>query len=318
MRRAFLTVLPITQFAACTLADGPSLGSSEQYGESLNGESLNGESLNGESLNGESLNGESLNGPNTGVFTIWTSLDGVTLNGLSLSSTSLDASVFSGTYGGTTFTGTDMIGATFHAMRGNGHDVLLRVSSVRLPVAPATAWFYYVDYLEDDGEWYPACKKQGEILASVPINGVWDHHWGEPGGGAHLTDDPTKFTFACEKTGAIAKCVVDGYEPWSTFNGVQLAHHHEACVRLLRADYCGDGTSYTKNGRLINLYDGIGVQLDTDDWGFEAEWTPDGAPCVTSHHRATVDIPCYDPALEQTCGQLDHFNSGTLLMNELP
>jgi ADYC domain-containing protein len=317
MRHPLLAALPIMQLLACTLADEPSLGSSTSNLEGLNGESLNGESLNGESLNGESLNGESLNGPNPGVFTVWVSLSDVVLGGTTLTSTTLDASVFTGTAGASTFSGEQMIGAQFHAQRGDGRPVTVRISSVRTPTAPHTAWFYYVDYLEDDGLWYPTCKTSTEVLAAVPVNGIWDHHWGVAGGGAHI-DDPTKFTFGCEKTGAIAKCVVDGYEPWTTFNGVLLERHHEACVRLLRADYCGDGKSYTTNGRLLNLYDGIGVQSDTDDWGIEAEWNADGALCVTSHHRASVDIPCYDPALEATCGQLAHFSSGTLLMDEIP
>ena len=29
--------------------------------------------------------------------------------------------------------------------------------------------------------------------------------------------------------------------------------HHQACVRMVRADYCGDGRSWTVNGRRVNL-----------------------------------------------------------------
>ena len=48
-------------------------------------------------------------------------------------------------------------------------------------------------------------------------------------------------------------------------------------VRMIRADYCGDGTSWTVNGRTIDLYDGLGINVDTSAWTFEAEWTPSGA-----------------------------------------
>ena len=58
-----------------------------------------------------------------------------------------------------------------------------------------------------------------------------------------------------------------------------LADYHQACTRMLRADYCGDGTPHTVDGTLINIYDGIGIQRDTDDWAFEAEWTTTGARC---------------------------------------
>ncbi|HEU4408415.1 MAG TPA: ADYC domain-containing protein [Polyangiaceae bacterium] len=36
-----------------------------------------------------------------------------------------------------------------------------------------------------------------------------------------------------------------------------LQNHLVACTRMLRADDCGDGTSYTVNGTTINLYDGV-------------------------------------------------------------
>ena len=57
--------------------------------------------------------------------------------------------------------------------------------------------------------------------------------------------------------------------------------------------------------------------LDTDDWPMEAEWNPAGALCFTDHHRATTEIEC-DTHPEVDCGNLEHFSTGTLLMNELP
>jgi len=319
MMRTIQTLIAIAALPACTLSDASSFGSSTQYGESLNGESLNGESLNGESLNGESLNGESLNGPNNGNFTQYTLLDSATLNGRAFDSITLEASVFTGMIGNVRFTGSHIAGTHFDAVRGDGSLVTLRITSAVAPTAPSTAWTYYVDYLETDGQWYPTCKSSGTLLRSVALNGRWDHNLGTPTGGSHI-DDPTKFTFACDKLGAIAKCVLTlGYEPWTTTaNGVSLAPFHQACSRMLRADYCGDGTSYTTNGRLLNLYDDIGIQDDADTWAVEAEWTAAGARCVTSHHRASVAIPCYDPALEADCGNTAHFDDGTLIVDELP
>jgi hypothetical protein len=301
--------------SACTLADTAEGTESEEL-EGFNGENLNGENLNGENLNGENLNGENLNGPNTGAFTIWTSLEGVTINGNTLDSASLAATVFSGSRGGNTLTGADFLGAEFTAMRGDGKTVTLRVSSVVEPVAPNTKWNYFVDYLDDDNQWYSICHNAGGPLAAIPLEGTWDHRWGVPGGGSH-TDDPTRFTFACTQIGTLAKCVYDGYEPWVS---PLMARHHQACARMLRADYCGNGRSYTTTGRLVNLYDGIGIQVDTNDFIIEAEWDENGARCLTSHRRAPegADIPCYDPSLEAACGQLDHFQSGTLIMNEIP
>jgi hypothetical protein len=68
----------------------------------------------------------------------------------------------------------------------------------------------------------------------------------------------------------------------------------------------------------VNLYDGIGIQFDTDEFGIEAEWDENGARCLTTHRRASVAVDCYDPSLEADCGQLAHFGTGTLIMDEIP
>jgi hypothetical protein len=57
---------------------------------------------------------------------------------------------------------------------------------------------------------------------------------------------------------------------------------------MVRADYCGDGHSFTRDGTLIDLYDRLGIQKDEPGPGmrFEAGWGKDGATCV-----ARVRIP---------------------------
>ena len=143
-----------------------------------------------------------------------------------------------------------------------------------------------------------------------------------PTGGDHV-DDPSAFTFACKGLGAIAKCVFPiGYKPWETVNGVSLAPYHQACTRALRADYCGDGNSWTVNGRKIDLWDGIGVQQSSRPfWLFEAEWTDGSAACVTT--QRVIDLRnvlgtvsrCILSRVSLTCGFQSHFQRGTLLMN---
>ena len=55
-----------------------------------------------------------------------------------------------------------------------------------------------------------------------------------------------------------------------------------ACVRMLRADYAGNGQSMTKDGTPIAIWDNFGIQ--DRGWGagfsFEAGWNSDGAVCV--------------------------------------
>jgi hypothetical protein len=123
--------------------------------------------------------------------------------------------------------------------------------------------------------------------------------------------------------GAIGKCVVAvGYRPWKS--GAQecfssdpadcwtptLEMHHEACVRMIRADYCGDGQTHTLDGIQVDIWDNAGVQQQlpySDDdalyraglavpFGYEAEWTPNGARCISDilmprhSHAGTTQI----------------------------
>jgi hypothetical protein len=53
-------------------------------------------------------------------------------------------------------------------------------------------------------------------------------------------------------------------------------------IRLVRADYSGDGRGTTRDGQLVDIYDFLGVQSKGDDpaQDFEAAWSPEGAVCV--------------------------------------
>jgi hypothetical protein len=84
-------------------------------------------------------------------------------------------------------------------------------------------------------------------------------------------------SFSCTN-GAIAKCVAWGYEPWAV--GADL---HQSCTRMVRADYCGSGVSFTKNGTVIDVFDTRAIQQPTTGDAslvFEAAWTTSGAACV--------------------------------------
>jgi hypothetical protein len=134
-----------------------------------------------------------------------------------------------------------------------------------------------------DGSWQELCRPdpQGERWA-FPIAGRW------AASGEHLASAPGHFNVTCT-SGAIGKCVRFGYKPWARLpDGTSLWDHHQACVRMVRADYCGDGHSFTRDGTLIDLYDRLGIQKDEPGPGmrFEAGWGKDGATCV-----ARVRIP---------------------------
>lgn len=102
------------------------------------------------------------------------------------------------------------------------------------------------------------------------VPGVWDER------GAHH-DSSELSTFACA-TGAIGKCVLWGYAPDRV--GAEL---HQACTRMVRADYCGDGTSFTKDGTQIDVFDARGIVAPANEASFlfEAGWGENGAVCVS-------------------------------------
>jgi hypothetical protein len=125
------------------------------------------------------------------------------------------------------------------------------------------------------GEWRNLCEPDPEgRRLGFPLTGAF-------ASGRHIAL-ADRFLITCTG-GAEGKCVRFGYKPWGTGrDGVTLAPYYQACVRLVRADYCGDGTGHTRNGTPIDLFDAIGTQGDEVAPGmtFEAAWGPDGAVCV--------------------------------------
>lgn len=106
--------------------------------------------------------------------------------------------------------------------------------------------------------------------------------------------------------GAEGKCVRFGYKPWGLGpDNVSLAPYFQACVRLVRADYCGDGIGHTRDGTLIDIFDTIGIERDepTPGMSFEAAWGPDGAVCV---RRARLPDVLDSATLAALCPRLGH------------
>ena len=82
----------------------------------------------------------------------------------------------------------------------------------------------------------------------------------------------------------LAKCTEFGYRRWATAtrcslgsgcSDVALAPIHQACTRMMRADYCGDGMPNTVDGHPIDIYDALGVNVEEEPkWKFEADKYP--------------------------------------------
>lgn len=170
-----------------------------------------------------------------------------------------------------------LVGAELHGTTSHGQPV--DVALCAEPTAgDALPWYQIEVWNAESASWENPCiaSRQAPRPRALAVPGVWDSK------GARQ-DAPGRFTFACEN-GAIAKCVAWGYKPWESKNGQPLAELHQACTRMARADYCGDGQSHTRESRLIDLYDGLGLHTPAPDSSerasFEAAWSPEGAACL--------------------------------------
>lgn len=131
----------------------------------------------------------------------------------------------------------------------------------------------------------PACPT-GELAIAMPR--VWEDNGAK-------TDAVDRFTLACSGS-AVGKCVVWGYRPWESIPSRDAGFMeglHQACVRMVRADYCGDGVSATEPGTLIEFIDNAGIAGGSGSLPgatIEAAWGPDGALCI-NHPRWPEDTP---------------------------
>jgi hypothetical protein len=268
---------------------GSTQGGAERVAEASGADTVaNGLHLNGLHLNGIHLNGMSLDGvPLDGLLLDGSLLNHVTLAGAVLSAVRPDGQIVSGA---------GLVGAQLAATAG-GTPLTLRLDAVT-PTPEPDVLLYDVSYrAAGTAAFLPLCGRvAGAPVKALALRGTWDESEGTPTGGSRR-DDATAFTFACQGY-ALAKCVDLGYAPWRTVTEcraagdcrpLSLAPVHQACTRMLRADYCGDGTATTRDGTLVDVWDGVALQTDdAPSWTFEAEWTAGGASCVLATRWPTI------------------------------
>ncbi|MBD1835157.1 hypothetical protein H6F61_21310 [Cyanobacteria bacterium FACHB-472] len=155
--------------------------------------------------------------------------------------------------------GKDLKGAQLNAVDEQGKKLNFEIKDVELdPKDPEKETYlytvFYVDSANSQGK--NLCTPDAENVAkAIPLTGSWDET------GAH-TESSNVITFGCT-SGVLAKCVRMGYKPWKTVKGTSLRDYHQACTRMARADYCGNGKSHTRDGTPINIYDKLGIQKKT-------------------------------------------------------
>jgi len=117
------------------------------------------------------------------------------------------------------------------------------------------------------------------------------------------------FELVCT-SGAQGKCARLGYAPWRQApDGRLMIDWYNACIRLLRGDYCGDGRAFTRDGTPVDIYDRLGLQRSSADprLSFEAAWGPAGAVCVARTRLPDIlDLEGLGRVCPRLAGRLGH------------
>ncbi|MEM6989475.1 MAG: ADYC domain-containing protein [Myxococcota bacterium] len=226
-------------------------------------------------------------------------VQGMTFNGIEFQGISMQ---------GTTLVGVDgdevVVGRDLGAQTSTGDWIHLRIDDAHAHPTRADITYYVLSY-----EGRNVCGPGGRGLF---VPGTWDDT------GAHDANAEL-VTFSCT-TGVVAKCVEWGYAPHEVG-----AAAHQACTRMARADYCGDGVAHTREGTAVDIFDQLGVMRpesdDAEGMRFEAGWGPDGAVCV---HEPRYDVvapdgsslrpACWD-TLPECADEASATDEGSLLFN---
>lgn len=187
----------------------------------------------------------------------------------------------------------EVSGATLTARLEDGSAAKYRIDSMDLDAVPGVP-LYLLSYF-DGSVFSPACGTDsagyyapaGAPIPALALSDTWSLQSGR------TQPDATAVTFSCVSA-ALGTCVIWGYKRWtrqteclspndrSICNDQDLSYAHQACTRLVRADYCGTGFPHTVGGTSLAVYDPFSLRSRPEAAGLslEAEWRSDGAHCV--------------------------------------
>lgn len=189
--------------------------------------------------------------------------------------------------------------------------------------------YFEVETSIDDQPWIPLCglDAAGAPILALAVPGVFTAvalDAQDRAGGWRSSSD--EFNFACRGS-SVAKCVELGYAPHldlprQASSGVEQSNgrrqeaqpqeidtpmaqaYHQACVRMLRADYCGDGESHTQAGVMIRHWDMRAGWPSLEGYDFEAGWSADGATCIEDTRLEHTSVPaCVAERTARKCGR---------------
>jgi len=201
----------------------------------------------------------------------------------------------------------------------HGSEQRIRINAVEKDPSDATLLLHSISVERAAGGWQPLCAAAPDgTRAAFPLAGR-----SRADGTLHpgRTGD---LEIVCT-SGAQGKCVRLGYHPWAKLpDGSAMLPVFNACVRMMRADYAGRGSSETRDGTLVNVSDKLGIHPEWDEGlEFEAGWDEHGAVCVRhSRVRAVASleqIAASSPRLEghvgRTCTRAAAESLGAVIFN---
>ena len=259
-----------------------------------NGTELNGSVLNAKNFNAKNFNAKNFNA--TALASLVERINGalttlVHLNGTPLSNIQIiNGSLISAHDGTSTKIGAQLANTVykinFDPLSTGGEDLTFKIVSVTQSAVQSDVYFHAVEQVNEFDEFETLCRDgAGAATQAIALPGTWN------GETAVRQSSTGKFTWAC-RGASLAKAVEWGYRPWVS---ADMNDAHQAAMRMIRADYCGTGQTYTSNGNPIDVSDKWGIQVADTNWDVEAKWGPNGAVCLNTPRKLWYprsSIPC--------------------------
>jgi len=179
--------------------------------------------------------------------------------------------------GSTSFFGQQLVGSKWELTLVAGAVETPATMWIASAVNSQGAWRYSFEHLDAQGNVATLCEPDADgSTTAVPIDDITVN----AATGDVITRANTLY-LACT-SGAVGKAVTWGYTPWDI-----TVDDFEASVRVVRADYCGNGQSWTTPGQPVQLQDAWGVNTFANaSASTEAVWGINGARCLNQARLA--------------------------------
>lgn len=206
-----------------------------------------------------------------------------------------------GSIGNTTYDGRQFERSVWHLKvemgPGDWVDATMRITRAEADPNGQYGWKYTMvhQYFGGPKEDVPNCDKDenaanGEEFDAVVTGNI------TVGEKANLVARDNTIFIGC-LSGGVGKAGYWGYP----LHKVGTHEHFTAAVRMVRADYCGIGESFTKPGQALSVTDVWGYNTLAQNVELEALWDDNGAACVYQPRLAgTFDLA----DVQHTCADL--------------